>query len=53
MAVRNFIIVDPPHGNFYGAVGDVVYKGLVVGNYNYGFGVVHQEIFQPLNGFDI
>lgn len=44
MRVFGFIVVDTSHGDFNGAIGDMIDKGAVVRDDDYGFSGVDQEI---------
>ena len=53
VAVLGFVIVNATHGHLNGSGGDVVDKGPVVGDDHHGFCLGQQEVFQPLDGFDV
>ena len=53
LGIVHFIIIDAPHRHFNGTGCDIIYKFTVVADDNYRFGTIDQEIFQPLDGFNI
>ena len=53
LGVVNFVVVDTSHRNFDGAGGDVVHEFTVVADHDDRFAVIYQEIFQPLDRFDV
>ena len=53
LRIVHLIVVDASHRHFNGAGGDAVHKLAVVADDNHRLGTVNQEVFQPLDGFNV